>query len=423
MTRINFNIRRTLIAVAGVLAAAPALCSGQVVFQPPNLPVLNLPTGACCKPDGTCVISTIVTCSSRVITSGSFRYLGNGSTCTPNRCVATVIRPVSSAVGSWQPTGISGDGRTVIGMTGDAQRGVICRAAENWVPRLLPAGLAQATSVTYDGGKVVGRKALANSHEGYLFNVGTNQITTLSAPGMMAIPWAISPSGNWIAGACIQNASSATQSRSGVARWNGNGGGFINSTDFNNPAAFGVGRAVTDSGLIAGEFRTLAGITNGFVGATTVADFPGGNTFSTIHCLSNDGFTGFGYGALQGASKRLARWTAGTGLADIGDFTTGQSWNVAGFRTTDLRDCTGDGTVAVGEGNYDNLTLGWIWRQNVGMVEVTGYIRSRYPGTNLSGVWLATLRGISDDKKTICGSNGDTQNPQPWIITFPDVRN
>lgn len=118
----------------------------------------------------------------------------------------------------------------------------------------------------------------------------------------------------------------------------------------------------------------------------------------------------------NGPTEQAWRWSEATGLEELGILAGG--FFVRGAATA----ISGDGSTIIGyERGFGPPTagIGFIWRDGVGMVNLTEYVQGL--GIDTQGLVLSLPLGISEDGKTIVGAGRpeDGFGIVPWVVTIP----
>ncbi len=129
-------------------------------------------------------------------------------------------------------------------------------------------------------------------------------------------------------------------------------------------------------------------------GVVSLGDFPGGLTFATAYAANQDGsvIVGVGYraeGSRPDGVQVAFRWTAATGLVDLGDLAGGEILSFAS-------DVSSDGSVIVGAGYpANNDFVAWRWDNGVFLAL----------GTFDSSSRRSSAAGVSADGTVVVGSS------------------
>jgi probable HAF family extracellular repeat protein len=118
-------------------------------------------------------------------------------------------------------------------------------------------------------------------------------------------------------------------------------------------------------------------------------------------------------GSSQASNNDQAfRWTAGTGMVDVGfPLTGGEGWSEADAANA-------DGSVVVGWAAVPDIQA-MMWTTTLGSINLNTYLPSL--GIDLSGWLLKYATGVSADGRTIVGYGEHTgyHYNEAWIVTLP----
>jgi probable HAF family extracellular repeat protein len=277
--------------------------------------------------------------------------------------------------GASSPRGVSADGSVVVGVDQSTPNGEAIRwTASTGIVRLghLPGGgFSLAQDVSDDGSIVVGYSSsdAADLFEAFRWTAASGMVGMGFLPGGSPDSEALSISGdgNTIVG--VTSSSSGDQ----AFRWTAASGmvglGDLPGGSFRS-AAFDVS---SDGSVIVGNSSTATSSQIAFrwmsgTGLVAVGDLPGGIESSSATAVSADGSTivGFSSSAATAANPPQAgrtfweafRWTAGGGMAPLGDLS-------GGVFDSQARAVSGDGLRVVGfshtAGNTSNGSEAFLW--------------------------------------------------------------
>lgn len=231
-----------------------------------------------------------------------------------------------------------------------------------------------------------------------------------SSDGSASSGWGISGDGNMVVGLGWINAGSAH-----AINWTaGSGVADMGSTVAGRSTR--ANAANYDGSVIVGwqdatdGFRQAAVWRNGV--QTVITDQ---NGFSVSEASDVDSAGTWVVGG-NGPTSQAWRWSEATGLQELGMLAGG--FFVRGSATS----ISGDGSTIVGfERGFGFPTggEGFIWREGMGMVNLTTYVQSL--GIDTQGIILSLPLGISEDGKTIVGAG----RPESgfgiigWSVTIP----
>jgi uncharacterized membrane protein len=177
-----------------------------------------------------------------------------------------------------------------------------------------------------------------------------------------------------------------------------------------------VGSSVTNNGTIAFRWTQAGGMVS--IGSLPVPD--GVTPFSEAYTASADGsvIAGLSRSMVSGGNGWEAfRWTAATGMVDIGDLDGGGVLAQANAMTPDGSTIVGTGGVQGNCSPFGCQTLGhaFIWDAQRGMRDLNDVLPAM--GLNLNGWVLNQATGISADGRVIVGTGTDPQtNTQAWRV-------
>jgi len=151
-------------------------------------------------------------------------------------------------------------------------------------------------------------------------------------------------------------------------------------------------------GLVTTEEGEQAAYWTEAQGWVPLGDLPGGEFESHAWAISADGSTIVGRARSEASGRRYEgfRWTAARGMEPIGFLPGGVSHSWASA-------VSADGSVIAGEGHYGSgRSTAMVWTAQHGARDLRIVLETEY-GLDLSGWFLESATGISDDGKTIVG--------------------
>lgn len=264
-------------------------------------------------------------------------------------------------------SGVSGDGQTVVGVSGSA--------GFRWVPPgpMINVGAlpgvtsAWARATSFDGSVVVG------------------------------------DSGNGVTAAAFRSVSGGAPEPLGSLA---GGDGSSSATDVSADGSVIVGQASSDMGGQA--FRWTAG-----AGMTGLGFLPGAGPgdVSRAASVSADGSVVVGVGTL-GTTSLAFRSVDGGPLALLGDLPGGDDYSAA-------RGVSGDGSIIVGESSGENGIEAFIWTAGTGVLSFEDYIADEF-GLVMEGWSLTAANGVSADGLVFVGTGINPQGlTEGWRVAVP----
>lgn len=289
-------------------------------------------------------------------------------------------------------TGVSADGRTVVGTSATSTygHGAIWREGVITDMGVLGSGrLSIGNSVSGDGAVAVGSS-------GFMLGPGVHAVRfdqwlmdlTPQAGANSSNGWGVNGDGSIVVG------EGAPPLNAQAFRWSASGGfqhlGLLPEGTYSQ--AYGVS---DDGAVVVGGGTSSAGY-RGFVwteasGMTALGTLPGG-TYSRAWGVSRNGLVPFGESD-QGGTGRAVRWTA-AGIEDLG--------LLAGWSWVSARAASADGSIVVGFGSTPNGSRPFLWSAQTGMVDLNVYLPSQ--GVDLTDWVLTDARGVSTDGKVLVGT-------------------
>lgn len=250
----------------------------------------------------------------------------------------------------------------------------------------------------------IGRYSTATSNWTALGSLGA------SSDGSASSGWGISGDGNTVVGLGWINAGSAH-----AIKWT-SGSGVVDMGSTVAGSSSRANAANEDGSVIVGWQDASDGFRQGAVwrnGVQTIITDQDGFAVSEASGVSADGNWVVGG---NGPTDQAWRWSESTGLQELGLLAGG--FFVRGSSTA----ISSDGSTIVGfERGFGFPTggEGFIWREGLGMVNLTTYVQSL--GIDTQGIVLSLPLGISPDGMTIVGAG----RPEGgfgvvgWSVTIP----
>ncbi len=300
------------------------------------------------------------------------------------------------------PTGVSADGRTVIGGTGfglgmywNAQQGT--RDLGN-----LPGGAgSRGFGVSADGSVIVGTGTIGGFRytqtggAAYLFN-----------PTRPSSALGVSADGGITVGALSFNSQTRGYRLSGAGELDilPVVPGGINSFAV---AVSADGSTVVGYGSV--NSRSLAYRWTQAEGLSMLGVLPGGQA-STATAISGDGGTIVGRSGVTLTGDRAFRWTSRDGMQALGVLSGDTISEALGVNFT--------GSAIVGRSTTANdADKAFLWTASGGLVNLNTYLPTL--GINLAGWNLTSAVGISADGNTIVGIGTFSGQRSGWLATIP----
>jgi probable HAF family extracellular repeat protein len=318
----------------------------------------------------------------------------------------------------------------------------------------LPGGpfSSTATGVSGDGRTVVGSGATDLGHEQFRWTLAEGLVSLGDLPGgdQNAQARAVSSSGAVIVGSGVNG---ITQF---ATRWESSTGLVVLSGLTTASVAIGVS---ADGSVVVGAFVSPQGNQafrwTAAGGLVPLGDLDGGGFFSGALGVSADGSVVVGI-SLSANGLEAYRWTSATGMVGLGfspgfdgssaqgisaDGTAivGQLSNSTGgaaYRWTqadgyivfgtilDSRQMTAhaasfDGSVVVGEASIRGGAAAFVWTPETGTCQLQSVLVNDY-GLDLTGWSLWSATGVSNDGRTFVGYGVDLDgHDEAWIATLP----
>lgn len=322
---------------------------------------------------------------------------------------------------------ISGDGKVVAGFSGQyetprtqPQLPVVWNQSVDAVELNLPDGATHAIGVdlNFDGSAVLvlGYSKLSTPNfRAFLWRVDSGFQWLGMSPGETggAYPYAMSADGSSIVGECMIGNNASQR-----GFWWTNGAEMSPSLLLQHATSshyYGISR----NGRVAvGASEPCLSSCNHAIAATAdeivdLGTLPGGSRCVALDA-NQDGSVIVGYGDREGRMRSF-RWTAETGIADLGE-PVSPLW--PGFHF-DVYACATDasGSVIVGQLVGPTGSRAFIWTASLGIVDLNNYLSAM--GIARGDGTLIDARGVSDDGRTITGisSNGSTRG---FLVTLPN---
>ena len=321
-----------------------------------------------------------------------------------------------------RPNDISADGSVIVGVSESSLGSEAFRwTLDTGIVGLgdLPGGFesSSANGVSADGTIIVGTGAsFVSSGELVTWN-GTAGPTSLGF-----LPGGGGSLGNNISanGLVIVGEGSNNQGRPEAFRWTAATGlvglgalpGGIGSNDPFNSRANDVsadGSVIVGQGFSSRGFEAVR-----WTAATGVEDlgtFADGSIAIEATAITPDGSVIVGRGAIPGGSQAF-RWTAATGLVGIGDL-PGAALQSRAF------DVTADGSMIVGSGFAPVVqTTGFVWTEAEGIRSIESFLTNEI-GLDIGDLRLGAVRAVSDDGNVLTGVARNTQNRSVgWVAVL-----
>jgi probable HAF family extracellular repeat protein len=303
------------------------------------------------------------------------------------------------------PTGISGDGSTLVGWATNAASNheAFRGSPSNGITGLgdLPGGsfTSWANAVSQDGSVVVGYSSSTSGTQAFRWtSAGMVGMGDLPGGSFNSSANAVSQDGSVVVG----YGGSSTGSE--AFRWTQAGGmlpiGFLSGG--NSSQAFGVsadGNTVvgvsTATGIPEMAFRWVA-----LTGMTAIGDLPGGETRSRAAAISADGTVIVGQ-STSARGREAFRWTTAGGMVGLGDLPGGN------FESEALA-VSADGSVVVGRAAVGGQSEAFMWDEANGMRKLSDVLNAA--GLAL-GKSLVSATGISADGRFVTGSGTNA-----WLL-------
>jgi len=365
----------------------------------------TVPIGACCQPDGSCTVTAAFECQGT--------WLGTGTGCDPNMCLGV---PFITGVGDlpggdWmsEACGISSDGHVVVGRSSSAPGDY---EAFRWTIEEGITGLgflpgattlrSNARAASSDGSVIVGWSKSANTvedsaTEAYRWAPDTGMVALGDLPGAAydSDAWGVSDDGEVVAGV-----SRCDYYGRQAFHWTAETG-MVGLGNLSGDPYFSEARAVSADGAVVVGYSDyswdcpwLAFQWTAADGMTSLGDLPGGSCLSIARGVSGDGSAVVGT-AWSASGNEAFRWTPATGMQSVGDLP-------GGYMYSEAWDVSADGSVVVGLGSAAAGARAFIWDGAHGMRDLRSVLESEY-GLDLSGWMLQQAQAISADGRTIAG--------------------
>jgi probable HAF family extracellular repeat protein len=317
---------------------------------------------------------------------------GTAASSLAQSIVATGLPPGES---SFIPTGVSGDGQTVIGNS--ARRAYIWTAAEGFLDLGMPAGMTDVISsgISDDGQVVSGRLFGAGGFRAFRWTpAGGFQNLGLLPGGSFSYGEAISRNGAAIVG----QANNGTNRYSAIRWTNALGMTQLPHMAESISDATAWGTNIDGSVLVGQEF--VGGTSSGYrgfrwtaAGGTVNLGTLAGYRNSKAFRVSADGSVIAGVSYSSGTSIFPVRWVSGviTNLGLPGSFTEGTPFAMSA-----------DGSVIGLQLRMDPRA--GMWTAATGTVDLNTYLPTR--GIDMTGWVLTRTYGVSADGLTLVGEAG-----------------
>lgn len=340
-------------------------------------------------------------------------------------------------------TGVSADGRTVVGYTSGAQDFVFTSKGEfTLIGGSAPgvSGSGGRVKVNADGTRISGNKI--NSATGFIeaayYTPATGNWQTLGSLGGHSTTieasntWAMSKSGNFIAGAAWTKPATGSATTNAMV-WNVSGGTPVQSNLGSAPNVQSRINSISDDGRVA------VGYTTGSRYGTVWIDDDGDGSYTqkTICQVGYSSCSSSGQTFEGMAVSANGHFVVGTsfnnGLPYLYDTTTGVTSNFAKLNYASLGRSvaipsfvSNDGKTIIGTHTPQGATLansyGFIWTESGGVQSLDDYFTSLGIDTANHFNFVAPT-DMSADGHTIVGSakNNITGNVEGFMVTIPSA--
>lgn len=317
---------------------------------------------------------------------------------------------------NWWPTDVT-NGGLVVGSAFAEDGPVLTWTPGTGIVNIGGAMRGGQVKISHDGARIVG--TMLNDASGYyemgLYSTASSTWTPLgslgaSSDGSASSGWGISGDGNTVVGLGWINAGSAH-----AINWT-SGSGVVDMGSTVDDRSTRANAANYDGSVIVGWQDGETGFRQGAVwrnGVQTLITDQNGFEVSEASDVDDSGTWVVGG---NGPSDQAWRWSESTGLQELGMLAGG--FFVRGNATA----ISGDGSTIVGYERGFGIPTGgegFIWRDGIGMVNLTTYVQSL--GIDTQGLVLSLPLGISPDGKTIVGAG----RPEGgfgiigWSVTIP----
>lgn len=316
------------------------------------------------------------------------------------------------------PTGVSADGKTVVGRIDYSPNQGFCWTAAGGLVTLpdLPDGslTCWANAVSADGSLIVGRGTDGSSHNEQAVKWPSPSsvvpLPNLPTSGADNTSWAVGISGN---GEVIVGWCTDADGWSFAVRWTEVGGiEKLNGLGINTSAqdASHDGSVIVGSGKPSGGGMTQAFRWTQQSGPAYLGTL-GGHNESSSYGVSADGSVVVGASGRAGFSDyRAFRWTPAENMVSLGV--------LPGGRNSRARAASADGSRIVGAA--DSGSRAFLWDAQHGMRDLQLVLTNDF-GLDLTGWQLFDAADISPDGNAIVGMGYNPSGVyEPWIAVIPE---
>jgi hypothetical protein len=375
---------------------SPTLCQPAVVTS-----VL----AACCFSDQSCQLIPAANCRAAGGTAQSAR------TCAPGSCTLTIVD-----LGGARVAGMSGDGRTVVGMS-DASidapyqpRGQVWREVDRWYPRDIPGIQREPTGVTADGGWVFGRMPGSNgTADTFIWAPG--QAAVRAMPRSIGVTHVSHPVASRT-GSLILGTQSYTNGQFSYGTWAGPSFAprpfKLALSTYYRPAAINADGQY----LLGDDLSTTVGYAGfssrlGLLRGTQPGQYSGGYA----RVMSLDGRYIHGFQPVGTASSQLLTWTTAS--------TPSRAYSTGNLYVQSVVGCTADGQSMIGEALNGTIRLSFVGGSRI--ESLNNALATQFPSLNLQGWKLQHVKAISADGRTLAGFDGGRPGEplRGWVIKLP----
>ncbi|MEO1718344.1 MAG: GC-type dockerin domain-anchored protein [Planctomycetota bacterium] len=189
-------------------------------------------------------------------------------------------------------------------------------------------------------------------------------------------------------------------------------GGFVRLGDFPGPVgdpngfvsqALAVNR---DGSVIVGRGRSERDFEAfRWTAATGLQDLglmPDGNLTVRANAVTPDGSVVVGYANVAGGGRQAFRWTSADGLVSLGDL-----GDPANSVFSEAFDVTADASMIVGHGSPDSgPNTGFVWTQADGMRSIASFLSNEF-GIDVTGWTFDVVFAVSDDGTVLTGAGAN----------------
>ena len=312
---------------------------------------------------------------------------------------------------------ISGDGSIVVGVSlsnasGD-QRAVRWRlnAGPEDLGRLPGGTRAEAVGISRDGAVIAGSSNGTAGTNAVRWTDAGVQPLGIPAGSVSSAAAGISADGSTIIGVAPVSINFEIHYR--PMSWTAAGGMIVRPipagvTDGAARAASADGSIIVgDVGNILPVYSVYAGVAHRWhTGGNANIGVMQGGSYSYATAISDDGAVVIGYGDFGGGMKAFR--STGAGLESLGLPGGAPSGSSLAYSMTP------DGSVIVGGGQIAGQPTAWLWRADLGMVNLNTFLAAQ--GMNLTGWTLTECRAISADGTALCGTAQHNGLQHAWVL-------